>query len=102
MASVSHVKCPNCGVFNTNKEYCESCNTLISHQKKEVVRATQVQEKEISLAKEELEKQTFIKKLRKHPFFLMRFFGFILHSVWIILNIIGGLVAWFVAMVAAG
>ena len=27
------IKCSNCGVFNTNKEYCENCNTLISDAK---------------------------------------------------------------------
>ena len=102
MASTSHIKCPNCGVFNTNREYCESCNTLISHQKKIEEKKEFVQQKEIADAVIELEKQTFIKKLRKHPFFLMRFFGFILHSVWLVLNIIAGFVAWFVAMVAAG
>lgn len=102
MSAISHVKCPNCGVFNTNKEYCESCNTLISHQKKRETRAHKIKRKEILIAQEELEKLNFADKLRKHPFFLVKFFGWILHSVWIVLNIIGALVAWFVAMVAAG
>lgn len=102
MSSVSHIKCQQCGVFNTNKEYCESCNSLISHKKKEVVRAIEVQEKEVSIAKEKLEKLSFTDKMRKHPFFLAKLLGWILHSVWIVLNIIGGLIAWFVAMVAAG
>lgn len=102
MSSVSHIKCSNCGVFNTNKEYCENCNSLISHKKKEVVRAIQVQEKEITIAKEKLEKLNFIKKMQKHPFFLAKFLGWILHFTWVVINIIGGLIAWFVAMVAAG
>ena len=102
MANVSHIKCSNCGVFNTNNEYCESCNTLISHQKKIEEKKEVVHQKEVEDAIIKLEKETFIKKLRKHPFFLMRFFGLILHSVWIVLNIIAGFVAWFVAMVAAG
>ena len=102
MSAVSHVKCPNCGVFNTDKEYCESCNTLISHQKKRETRAINIQEKEILIAQEELEKLNIADKLRKHPFFLVKLLGWILHSVWLVLNIIGGLVAWFVAMVAAG
>lgn len=102
MASTSHIKCPNCGVFNTNKEYCESCNTLISHQKKIEEKKVVVQQKEITDAVIELEKQTFIKKLRKHPFFLMRFFGLILYSVWFVLTFVGSLIAWLIAMVAAG
>lgn len=102
MSAVSHVKCPSCGVFNTNKEYCESCKTLISHQKKRETRASNVHEKEILIAQEELAKLNFADRMRKHPFFLAKIFGWILHSVWLILNIIGGLIAWFVAMVAAG
>lgn len=102
MKKVSHIKCSNCGVFNTNKEYCESCNALLSHKKKEIVRATQVHEKEILIAKEKLKKLNFADRMRKHPFFLAKFFGWILHSAWLVINIIGGLIAWFVAMVAAG
>jgi ribosomal protein L37E len=102
MKSVSHVKCPNCGEFNTNKEYCQSCNTLISHQKKEETRAERIQEKELTEVKEKLAHLNFADRLRKHPFFLVKIFGWILHSVWIVINIIGGLIAWFIAMVAAG
>ncbi|MFN0729887.1 hypothetical protein [Polaribacter gochangensis] len=102
MSTISHIKCSNCGVFNTNREYCKNCNSLISHKKKEVARATQVQKKEIYLAKKKLEKLNFADKLRNHPFFLVKIVGWILHSIWLMLNIIGGLIAWFVAMVAAG
>lgn len=102
MSTVSHVKCPNCGIFNTNKEYCEACNTLISHQKKREAKVVEVKRKEIKEAISELEKQNFADRMRKHPFFLAKVLGWVLHSVWILINIIGGLVAWFVAMVAAG
>lgn len=102
MKSVSHIKCSNCGEFNTNREYCKACNALISHKKKEQTRATIIKEIEISTAIEQLEKLNFADRMRKHPFFLIKIFGWALHSVWIVLNIIGALVAWFVAMVAAG
>lgn len=102
MKTISHVKCPNCGVFNTNKSRCESCDFLISHQEKEATRAVEIKEKEISEAIEKIEQVNFVDRLRSHPFFLIRFLGWILNSIWIVLNIIGGLVAWFVAMVAAG
>ncbi|GGG89087.1 hypothetical protein GCM10011416_01870 [Polaribacter pacificus] len=102
MSTTSHIKCPNCGVFNTNKTHCESCGFLISHQEKETARAKTVQEEELVSAVEKIEKVNFIKKLKRHPFFLVRFFGWILNSVWIVLNIIGAFIAWFVAMVAAG
>lgn len=96
MSTTSHIKCSNCGVFNTDREYCKNCNSLISHKKKEVERATEIHKKEISLAKEKLKKLNFIDKLRKHPFFLVKIIGWILHSVWLVLNIIGGLIAWLI------
>ncbi len=102
MSAVSHIKCPNCGVFNTNKENCTACGVLISHQKKRETRATTIKAKEIERVKEELEKLSLADRLKKHPFFLVKIAGWIVHSVWLVINIIGGLVAWFVAMVAAG
>lgn len=102
MSTITHIRCPNCGVFNTDKNYCESCNFLISHQEKEATRASEVREKEMLEAIEKIEQVNFVDRLRSHPFFLIRFLGWILNSIWIVLNIIGGLVAWFVAMVAAG
>lgn len=102
MSTVSHIKCSNCGVFNTDKEYCSSCNTLISHQKKRETRAAKIKDEEIEQVKIELAKMNLADKLKKHPFFLVKIAGWLLHSVWLLLNIIGGLVAWFVAMVAAG
>lgn len=102
MKNVSHIKCSNCGVFNTNREYCESCNALISHQIKREARATTIQEKEMVIAKEALEKLTLSDRLKKHPFFLVKILGWILHFVWLVINVIGGLIAWFIAMVAAG
>lgn len=102
MSTVSHIKCSNCGIFNTDKEYCSSCNTLISHQKKRETRAAKIKDEEIEQVKIELAKMNLADKLKKHPFFLVKIAGWLLHSVWLLLNIIGGLVAWFVAMVAAG
>ena len=102
MNAVSHIKCPNCGTFNTNKDFCESCNSLISHQKKRVARAALIHEKEVQEVKEELEKVSVSQRLMKHPFFLVKILGWCIQSIWFVLNIVGGLIAWFIAMVAAG
>ena len=102
MNKISHVKCPNCGEFNTNKEYCSFCDVLLSFEKKEADRKAYVHNEEVADVIEKLEEQNFIDRLKKNPFILIRVFGWMLHSVWIVLNIIGGLIAWFVAMVAAG
>ena len=49
------IKCSNCGIFNTNKEYCENCNTLISHQKKREIKEAKIKQTQIDEAIYELE-----------------------------------------------
>ena len=54
------IKCPNCGVFNTNKEYCENCGELISHQKKREIKAEAVKQAQIKEAIHDIEKSKCI------------------------------------------
>ena len=102
MSITSHIKCPNCGVFNTNKEYCENCNTLISDKKKRALKAAKIEKDDIAEEIIKQQKISFAKKMQLHPFFLFKIFGWVLQSVWFVLNIIGALIAWLVAMVAMG
>jgi len=32
MTEIRKVKCPKCGSWNENRDYCYSCNTLINYQ----------------------------------------------------------------------
>lgn len=99
MATSSYIKCAKCGIFNTNKEYCENCGNLISYKKKEELRVKEHQQKEIEKAKEDIKKDR-ITKLKKHPFFLVRFLGWILYSVWFVVTAIGMFIAWLIATIA--
>ncbi len=102
MSVTRNIKCPNCGVFNTNKEYCKNCNTLISHEKKRDLKEEAYKEALIKEAKEKLNKPNLAERLKKHPFFLYRVIGWILYSAFLVVSAIGALLAWFIAMVAAG
>ena len=96
------IKCSNCGTFNTNKEYCENCNTLISHQKKREIKEAEVKQTQINAAIYQLENPNLAQRLKKHPFFLYRIVGWVLYSAIMIVSAIGAGLAWFIAMVAAG
>ncbi|MEE9408669.1 MAG: hypothetical protein V3V28_11415 [Polaribacter sp.] len=96
------IKCSNCGVFNTNKEYCENCNTLISDAKKRELKIAEVKQKEVDKVIYELENPNFAERLKKHPFLFYRIIGWILYSAIMIVTTIGAGLAWFIAMVAAG
>lgn len=98
----SYIKCPSCGTFNTDREYCKNCGDIISHSKKEELRAKKVKEEAIAEALEKINDPSFVERLKKHPFFLVKFLGWILYSAWFVVSSIGAGLAWFVAMVAAG
>ncbi|MFD2530706.1 MULTISPECIES: hypothetical protein [Polaribacter] len=102
MASKRIVKCPNCGVFNTNREYCKNCNTLISHQKKRELKKQAVEQQEIEKVIYEKENPNLAERLKNHSNIFYRIFGWILYSVITIVSLIGAGLAWLIAMVAAG
>ena len=96
------VKCPNCGVFNTNREYCKNCNTLISDEKKREIKAAEVKQEQIDEAIEELENPNLAERLKKSNNVFYRIIGWIIYSVVTVVSAIGAGLAWLIAMVAAG
>lgn len=102
MVNSTYIKCANCGVFNTNKDYCENCGELISYKKKQEIRAKEIKDKEVAEAIKEIENPNLPKRLMKNPNFLVKILGWLLHSVWLVVSAIAAGLAWFVAMVAAG
>ena len=102
MAENRRIKCPNCGLFNTNKDYCTNCNTLISHRKKREQKVADVKKAEIDAAIYKLENPNLAERLKKHPFFIYKVVGWILYSAIMVVSAIGAGLAWFITMVAAG
>ena len=102
MAENRRIKCPNCGIFNSNAEYCTNCNTLISHQKKRELKEAALKQSQIDEVLYKIENPNLAERLKKHPFFLYRFFGWVLYSAIMVVSTIGAGLAWFIAMVAAG
>jgi ribosomal protein L37E len=96
------IKCPNCGVFNTNKEYCENCGELISHQKKREIKAEAVKQEQIKEAIHDIENPNLVERLKKSPNAFYRAVGWVLYSVITVVIAIGAGLAWIIAMVAAG
>ena len=96
------IKCPNCGTFNKNLDYCKLCNTLISHQKKREIKVANVKQKEIEKAIYNLENPNLAERLKKHSNIFYKILGWMLYSVILVVSAIGGALAWFITMVAAG
>jgi uncharacterized C2H2 Zn-finger protein len=102
MANSRMIKCPNCGVFNTDRDYCKNCNKLLSQEIIRQQRLEKVQQEEIDKVIYERENPNFIERMKKHPNFLYRFFGWILYSGYVTVTTIGTAIAWFIASIATG
>lgn len=96
------IVCQNCGTVNKNNEYCTICNTLISHRKKQEIKAETVKQKEVEEAIYKIENPGLAERLKKHPNFFYQIAGWMLYSVITVVSAIGGALAWFITMVAAG
>ena len=96
------IKCPNCGTFNKNLDYCKNCDVLISHQRKIENKEKAVKQKQIDEAVYEIENPNLAERLKKHPNIFFKAIGWILYSVFMDVSAIGAGLAWFIAMVAAG
>ncbi len=96
------IKCIKCNVFTTDADYCSNCGELISFKKKEEKRAEVIKQELVAEEKFKLDNPNWIVRLKTHPFLLYRALGYLLYSVVFIVSAIGSLLAWFIAMVAAG
>lgn len=60
--SYQNIKCPNCGVYNVNRDYCSKCNTILSYKKRREQEFKK--EEEARLEQRRLEKKTIRRSLR--------------------------------------
>ncbi len=100
--STRRIKCPNCGVFNTNRDYCENCGHLISYQKKRELKIKEAKQERVKEALHEIENPNLAERLKKHPNIFYKTLGWVIYSVVAVVSAIGAGLAWFIAMVAAG
>lgn len=96
------IKCPKCGVFNKNEEYCTDCGIVLSEQKKRELKEQAYKKEEIEKVIYKKENPNFAERLKKHPNFFYRILGWILYSAFMMASIIGTGLAWLIAMIAAG
>lgn len=98
----SHIKCPNCGIYNTNADYCKSCNTVLSYQKKrELEFAQEEKERRERDQIQKAESPSFYKKNKNHRFLIVRVFVKIIHSIWVVFMAIGMFIAWLISAIVA-
>jgi len=96
------IKCLKCNVFTNNADYCKSCGELISHQKKIEIKKNKIKETLTEEEKWKLDHPNWVERMKQHPFMPYKIIGYLLYSVIFIVSAIGSLLAWSIAMIAAG
>lgn len=96
------IKCLNCGLYNKNVDYCIQCNTLLSSKKRREL-AFANDEKERS-ERERVQKEvspSFYENYKDHPYFVVRVFVTVAHSIWTAFMALGMFIAWLISAIAA-
>lgn len=99
--NMATIKCPNCGIYNTNRDYCEHCGTVLSYKIRRELALKK--EKEERLKQEALKekKPAFFEKYTNHRFLIVRIGAKIIRSIWLVFMAIGMFIAWLVSAIAA-
>jgi len=98
----SHVKCPNCGIYNTNNDYCKNCGTLLSYEKRREIAFKREEKERRERARIDREKNpSFYEKYKDHRYWIVRAFATVTHSIALGFIAVGTLIAWIVTAIAA-
>ncbi|MFL0353063.1 TFIIB-type zinc ribbon-containing protein [Xanthomarina sp. GH4-25] len=95
------IKCPNCGVYNTDRDYCEECQTVLSYKIRRELALKKEEEKRLKQAASKEKEISSFEKYNNHRFFLVRFITKILRSIWLVFMAIGMFFAWLFSAVLA-
>jgi hypothetical protein len=96
------IKCPNCGIYNENVEYCTNCDTLLSYKKRREIAFAR--EKKERLVRERIADDaapSFYEKHKDHRFLIVRAFVKMIHSIWLGFMAVGIFIAWLITAIAA-
>lgn len=100
--STRNIKCPNCGIYNVNRDYCSKCNTVLSYKKRRELEYQN--EQKARLERRRLEKEnnpSFFEKYEDHRFLLVRILVKVLKSIGVAIMAVGMFIAWLIATVSA-
>ena len=89
----------HCGTWNKDEDFCTNCNQAISH--KEIVKIEQEQKRIEEANKPKDKFDLFAERLKTHDNVFYRILYKIGYSITLFFGVIGGFLAWVVAMVNA-
>lgn len=94
MKSVNR-KCPKCGHWNNDEDNCTSCGYVLNPK---IIRKQEIIEEERKFsAKPPDSIDIFLQKFKNSRFFLIRWFYYILLSVWLVFGVTVSFILYMVA-----
>jgi len=90
------IKCKSCQTWNTDVDYCTTCNTVISMEEEARLEDEIYAEKIRNKPKSKLD--IFIEKYKNHPNIIVKGIFYIFYSVYFIVMSIGAFMAWLTLM----
>jgi len=98
----SHVKCPSCGVYNTNADYCKNCGAVLSYEKRREISFKKEEEARQERARIDREENpSFYEKYKDHRYWIVRALATVTHSIALAVLAIGTFIAWLFTAIAA-
>lgn len=95
-----HIKCKQCGEFNTNDTTCLTCGAPLKTEKLHKTTMEKQHKERVSKPFEPPKILIILKQWQKHPNLFLKGLGYLLYSIGFVLFAVVSSIAWFIATVA--
>ncbi|GGG35130.1 hypothetical protein [Bizionia arctica] len=95
------IKCPSCGIYNTDNDYCEHCGEVLNYKIRRELAIKKEKEERLKQDASKKKEPSFFEKYGNHRFLLIRIIAKIFRSIWLAFMAIGMFIAWLISAVAA-
>lgn len=95
-----HIKCRQCGEFNTNDTLCLACNAPLKTEKLHQSTIEKQHKERVSKPFEPPKAMIVLKQWRQHPNFLLKSLGHLLYSIAFVIFAVVSSIAWLIATFA--
>lgn len=95
------IKCPNCGIYNTDRDYCEECQTVLSYKIRRALALKKQEDERLKDLSTKEKKISAFENYSNHRFFLVRIITIIIRSIWLVFMAIGMFIAWLISAIVA-
>lgn len=103
MSQNNYIKCLECGTVNNNTDYCSNCGAIINVTlKRKLDREKRAADKKAHTETKTTTKvDSFFDRAKNHPNVIVRGAARALYSVWWIVMIVGGVLAYVLGIIAS-